>query len=52
MQSARFRLPATAASTELVANYFPVLGDPTRRRILGLLPAQRELAACCRIREA
>ena len=45
MQSARFRLPATPASTELVANYFPALGDPTRRRILGLLPAQRELAA-------
>jgi ArsR family transcriptional regulator, cadmium/lead-responsive transcriptional repressor len=45
VQSARFRLPATLASTELVANYFPALGDPTRRRILGLLPAQGELAA-------
>ena len=45
MQSARFRLPATPASTELVANYLPALGDPTRRRVLGLLPAQRELAA-------
>jgi DNA-binding transcriptional ArsR family regulator len=45
VQSARFRLPATPASTELVANYFPALGDPTRRCILRLLPAQRELAA-------
>jgi len=45
VQSVRFRLPATPASTELVANYFPALGDPTRRRLLGLLPTQRELAA-------
>ena len=45
MQSAGFRLPATPASTKLVAKHFPALGDPTRRRILGLLPAQGELAA-------
>jgi DNA-binding transcriptional ArsR family regulator len=45
VQSALFRLPATPASTELVAKHFHALGDPTRRRILGLLPAQGELAA-------
>ena len=45
MQSARFRLPATPASIELVANFFPAPGDPTRRRILGLLPAEGELPA-------
>jgi len=56
VQSARVRLPATPASTELVANYFPALGDPTRRCILGLLPAQGllddhvdQVAAWCRI---
>ena len=59
MQSARFRLPATPASTELVANYFPALGDPTRRCILGLLLAQGllddhvdQVAACRHIPEA
>jgi ArsR family transcriptional regulator, cadmium/lead-responsive transcriptional repressor len=45
VQSALFCLPATPASTELVANSFRALGDPTRRRILGLLPAEGELAA-------
>jgi ArsR family transcriptional regulator, cadmium/lead-responsive transcriptional repressor len=45
VQSVLFRLPATPASTDLVAKHFRSLGDPTRRRILGLLPAQGELAA-------
>jgi ArsR family transcriptional regulator, cadmium/lead-responsive transcriptional repressor len=45
VQSALFRLPAIPASAELVASYFRAPGDPTRRRILELLAAQRELAA-------
>jgi ArsR family transcriptional regulator, cadmium/lead-responsive transcriptional repressor len=45
VQPAPFRLPATPASTDLVAKYFRALGDPTRLRILGLLQTQGELAA-------
>jgi ArsR family transcriptional regulator, cadmium/lead-responsive transcriptional repressor len=45
VQPAPFRLPASPATTDLVAKYFRALGDPTRLRILGLLQAQGELAA-------
>ena len=45
VQPAPFRLPAAPASADLVAKYFRALADPTRLRILGLLRANRELAA-------
>jgi ArsR family transcriptional regulator, cadmium/lead-responsive transcriptional repressor len=45
VQSVLFRLPATPASTDLVAKHFRSLGDPTRRRILGYSRPQGELAA-------
>jgi DNA-binding transcriptional ArsR family regulator len=45
VRPAPFRLPATPASSDLVAKYFRALGDPTRLRILGLLQANEELSA-------
>lgn len=43
LATAPFRLPASPATSDLVAKYFRGLGDPTRLRIVELLRDEGEL---------